>query len=79
MVLDKVYMIPHGDEIIDIPDQQSMELSGILVELAEKDSSDILVVLSPHGVNLSKNIAVINTENFEAHTKLRDKYLYFKA
>lgn len=79
MVLNKVYMIPHGDELIDLPNQQSRELSGILCELSEKDSSDILVVLSPHGVNLSKNIAVVNTENFEANTKLRDKYLHFTA
>jgi len=79
MVLNRVYMIPHGDEIIDLPNPESRELSAKLADLADKDSSEVLVVLSPHGVNLSKNIAVVNTENFQANTLLRDKYLYFKA
>ena len=79
MVLNRLYMIPHGDELIDLPNQQSRELSEMLGELAANDGSDILVVLSPHGVNLSKNIAVVNTENYEANTKLRDKYLHFTA
>ena len=79
MVLNTIYMIPHGDELIDLPNRESLELSQLLRELAEKDDSEILVVLSPHGVNLSKNIGVINTEYFEANTKLKDKYLYFRA
>lgn len=79
MVLNRVYMIPHGDEIIDLPNPESRELSEKLADLAERDNSEVLVVLSPHGVNLAKNIAVVNTENFEANTRLRDKYLYFKA
>ncbi|WP_393970816.1 hypothetical protein OXIME_001051 [Oxyplasma meridianum] len=79
MVLNRVYMTPHGDEIIDLPNQESRVLSEKLRDLAENDTSDVLVVLSPHGVNLSKNIAVVNTENFQANTPLKDKYLYFNA
>ncbi|MHB1470072.1 MAG: DODA-type extradiol aromatic ring-opening family dioxygenase [Thermoplasmataceae archaeon] len=79
MALNTIYMIPHGDELIDTPNTESLKLSQKLKELAEKDSSEILVVLSPHGVNLSRNIAVINTEYFEADTKLKDKYLYFRV
>ncbi|ARD84917.1 hypothetical protein FAD_1036 [Ferroplasma acidiphilum] len=79
MVLNNIYMIPHGDELIDIPDEDSRKLSNALKELTENDSSDVLVILSPHGVNLSKNIAVVNTEYFKADTQLKNTYLDFKV
>ncbi|MEM0140273.1 MAG: hypothetical protein QXZ44_06675 [Ferroplasma sp.] len=79
MVLEKIYMIPHGDEIIDIPDKESMEINKLLVKMAGEDRADVLVILSPHGINLSKNIGIINTENFEANTKLKTKILAFNA
>ncbi len=34
MVLNNIYMIPHGDELIDIPDEDSRKLNNALKELS---------------------------------------------
>ena len=52
---------------------------GSSIPLSQNDSSDVLVILSPHGVNLSKNIAVVNTEYFKADTQLKNIISVFWA
>ncbi len=79
MTLNRIYVIPHGDELIDLPNENSKILSEHIREVAKNDNSDVLLIISPHGVTLGKNMAVINTENFYALTKLKDLTLTFKA
>jgi aromatic ring-opening dioxygenase LigB subunit len=64
MVLKAVYWIPHGDELIDLPNENSMVMAKKIGEYARMDSSEVRVVISPHGLGLSRNIGVIMTENF---------------
>ena len=50
MVLERLYVIPHGDEIIDVPNQESRELRDKITEVTRGDSSDSIIVLTPHGM-----------------------------
>lgn len=75
MVLERVYVIPHGDEIIDQPNSESVHLFEKIREVTEGDPSESLIVISPHGLRLSKSIGVINTENLAADLQLRTKRL----
>ncbi len=79
MPLNKIYIIPHGDELIDVPNVESKSLAEHIKSTAREDNSDVLVIISPHGVTLGKNMAIINTENFYANTKLRNVTLDFHA
>ncbi len=75
MTLENVYIIPHGDEIIDHPNQKSIELSEKIREVTADDRSETLLILSPHGLRLSRSIGVINTENLAADFQLKTKRL----
>ncbi|MGP6239483.1 hypothetical protein ACNF40_03580 [Cuniculiplasma sp. SKW4] len=75
MVLKRIYMIPHGDEIIDMPNEESKKMNHAISELAGNDDSDVIIILSPHGINLSKNIGIINTERFQSNTNLKSVHL----
>jgi aromatic ring-opening dioxygenase LigB subunit len=79
MSLNKVYIFPHGDEIIDLPDDHAEQMNHVIRNLVEKDDSDVLVIISPHGLTLGQKLAVINTEFFYANTELKNKTLKFKA
>ncbi len=71
MVLDRIYMIPHGDEIIDQPNGESRRMNSEISGISHEDHSDVIVILSPHGINLSRNIGIINTERFKSNTRLK--------
>ena len=73
MTLGKVYLIPHGDEIIDHPNRESIELWESIRELTSGDDSETVVVISPHGLKLSKSIGVVNTQYLSADLKLKTK------
>ncbi len=75
MTLENVYIIPHGDEIIDHPNRESIELSEKIKEITAKDQSETLLILSPHGLRLSRSIGVINTENLAADFQLKTRRL----
>ncbi len=64
MVLKATYWIPHGDELIDLPDEDSRVMAEKIAESASMDNSEVMVVISPHGLGLSRNIGIIMTENF---------------
>lgn len=78
MTLDRIYLLPHGDEIIDLPDSGARKMNSVISELAERDSSDVIVISSPHGVKLPSSLAVVNTENFEGAFQLQSKRLHRK-
>ena len=71
MTVDWIYLVPHGDEIIDMPSEGGRIMNEKIRELAEMDEADSIVVISPHGLNLPENFSVVNTEYFYANTKLK--------
>lgn len=62
MVLKGVYIIPHGDEIIDLPSDGSRKIRKEIERIAREDSSGTLIIISPHGLRLRRYISLINTE-----------------
>lgn len=73
MTLHNIYIIPHGDELIELPNQDSRIMSRKIEEVAVTDNSDVKVILSPHGVRLSKSIGIISTEYFHEYLKLSNR------
>lgn len=62
MTLERIYLIPHGDEIIDCPNRESTELAQKIAEVTGGDRSETVVIISPHGLKLSSSIGVVNTQ-----------------
>lgn len=75
MVLERLYVIPHGDEIIDMPNKQSRELNEKIKEVTSGDKSDSIIVLTPHNIALSNGIGIINTENLYGEYTTKTKKL----
>ncbi|MEM1654243.1 MAG: hypothetical protein QXD07_04090, partial [Thermoplasmata archaeon] len=75
MVLKSVYIIPHGDEIISIPNEKSKIMNERIKEIARNDDSGTVVIISPHSIRLSKMIGVVNTEYLRGRLKIMDKTL----
>lgn len=71
MALKHVYVIPHGDELIDLPDAQSREMATSIAGIAGEDDSDVLVIVSPHNLRLERNISVIKTEYIRLNYRLK--------
>lgn len=62
MPLSGVYVIPHGDELIDNPSEGSITLRKHIEGIASRDKSDTIAIISPHGLRLRNRVSVINTE-----------------
>lgn len=73
MTLNRVYLVPHGDEIIDLPNKNSEQLNRHIRKTVSSDSSETIVVLSPHGISLSGSFGVLNTQHVRADLKLKTK------
>lgn len=66
-------MIPHGDEIIDHPNRESIELWEKIRKVTSGDSSETIVIISPHGLKLSNSIGIINTQYLNGYLKLKTR------
>ncbi len=73
MTLENVFIIPHGDEIIDHPNRNSKELWEKIRKVTADDSSHTLIIISPHGLKLSNSIGVINTQYLKGHLTLKTR------
>lgn len=71
MALRSTYWIPHGDELIDLPDRESRIMRQKISEATVGDRSPVRVVISPHGIGLSKNIGVIMTEHLHGTYRIK--------
>ena len=47
----------HGDELIDLPDKDSVTMRNHIAEIADRDDSDVIVIISPHGMTIKDHIA----------------------
>lgn len=61
MVLSKIYIIPHGDEIIERKNPEAEKMNALITALAAQETAETMVVLSPHGIRISDSVGVINT------------------
>ena len=80
MSLNRVYIIPHGDEILDLPNRESMEMHDAIEKVTAGDDSGTVVIISPHGLKLGNHVSVLSTEFFSGYYRLktmniRKKYL----
>lgn len=73
LTLNKVYLIPHGDEIIDLPNENSRKMNKEISRVTSRDSSDTILIMSPHGLTLSKSFGIINTQSIRADLRLKRK------
>ena len=71
VTLEHVYMMPHGDEILERSSQGGREIFRMSTSMGRNDKSDTIVIISPHGLRLSGSIAVINTEYLHADLLLK--------
>ncbi len=56
-MLNHVYIMPHGDEIIDVPNEESIKMSNTIKDVTENDGP-IKIIISPHGLRLSDKIGI---------------------
>ncbi len=75
MVLEKAYIIPHGDEIISQPNDESRIMFETINEYTRKDKSDSIIIISPHSLRLNRSIPVINTEHLYGNYKIDKKVI----
>lgn len=71
LTLNKVYLIPHGDEILDQPNENSRKMSEHISRVVSNDSADTIIILSPHGLSLSNSFGIINTQYIRADLRLK--------
>ncbi len=75
MTIEKVYVIPHGDEILDMPNRESVEMHDRIVQMTHTDGSDIIVIISPHGLRLQDKISVVGTQKCGGYYKTASRRL----
>ncbi|CAC12540.1 conserved hypothetical protein [Thermoplasma acidophilum] len=57
-MLNRIYVIPHGDEILDRETREDQAMYDAIKRYTSGDDSDTFVVISPHGIVLDSYIAV---------------------
>ncbi len=71
MTLTGLYLIPHGDEILDLPDENSRLMAEKIRHVTDADRSDSFAVISPHSLSLSKNLSVVLSSYLRVNYKLK--------
>lgn len=66
-----LYLIPHGDEIIDLPDESSRVMADKIMQVCSTDVSDSVAIISPHSLSLSKNVSVIMSSYLKVSYRLK--------
>lgn len=63
-VLLGIGLMPHGNPVLDPPDEETRKLAEILRDIGRKFSDvDAYVLISPHNVRMSEHLGVVMTEN----------------
>jgi aromatic ring-opening dioxygenase LigB subunit len=71
MTLSRVYVIPHGDEIISMPNEDARVMNGKIKEVTKGDDADTIAIISPHFLRVSSGVAVINTNYVSGEYKIK--------
>lgn len=75
MTLSGLYIIPHGDEIIDCPNEESRIMADSIKQMVREDRSETVAIISPHGLALREKVSVIGTERLRGYFKLQTRIL----
>ena len=75
MTIEKVYVIPHGDEILDMPNTESVEMHDRVAQMTDADRSDIIVIISPHGLRLQNKVSIVGTQKCGGYYKTQKRKL----
>jgi|YelNatPaOPRAMG01_1025707.scaffolds.fasta_scaffold05487_12 aromatic ring-opening dioxygenase LigB subunit len=70
MVLSNVYVIPHGDEILSMPNSESATMNKKIKEVTRNDNSDTIVIISPHSLRMEAGASLINTVHLSGYYKI---------
>ena len=70
MTLFRTYLIPHGDEILSLPNSESKTMNNVINRETRTDSSDTIVVISPHSLRIPSGLPVINTQYLSGSYKI---------
>ncbi|MEM0128353.1 MAG: hypothetical protein QXO03_04630 [Thermoplasmatales archaeon] len=74
MPLSRVYIIPHGDEIISIPNKDAKTMNRTIKDAVKGDPAETVLIISPHSIRISSGIPVVNTSyasgNYEIGKKI---------
>ncbi len=62
MVLERTYIIPHGDEILSLPNAESKLMNRAISKVTRGDNSETILIISPHSLRIPNGLPVINTE-----------------
>ncbi len=62
MTLNGLYVIPHGDEILSMPNPESRVMNTSIQKMTKKDCSKTVAIISPHGLRLPLHVSIIATE-----------------
>ncbi len=74
-MLDHIYVIPHGDEIIDNERKEDIIMHDGIEKYTHDDKSDAIVIISPHGLILDKNVGVLYTRHLKSYYRTKTKIL----
>ncbi|WP_048147863.1 DODA-type extradiol aromatic ring-opening family dioxygenase [Palaeococcus ferrophilus] len=59
-----VGLMPHGNPVLDPPEEETKRLAGVLKEIErEFGTADTYVLISPHNVRMSEYLGVVMAEN----------------
>lgn len=61
MTLVRTYVIPHGDEILSLPNKESKTMNRAITKGTGGDKSDTILIISPHSLMIPSGIPVMNT------------------
>ncbi|MGC8562964.1 MAG: hypothetical protein ACP5NO_07225 [Thermoplasmata archaeon] len=69
-MLHKTYLIPHGDEILSLPNPESKSMNKAITTATKNDSSQTVLIISPHFLRIPTGIPVINTQYLAGKYKI---------
>ncbi len=70
MTLAKTYVIPHGDEILSLPNEESKKMNDAIREGTKDDTADTVLIISPHSLRIPSGLPVINTQHVSGSYKI---------
>ncbi|MGC8608957.1 MAG: hypothetical protein ACP5UV_03695 [Thermoplasmata archaeon] len=74
-MLNHIYLIPHGDEIVDMEKAEDRIMHESIAKSTKDDRSEIIVVISPHGLILDNNVGVVYTRYLKSYYRTKNRIL----
>ncbi|BAB60607.1 hypothetical protein [Thermoplasma volcanium GSS1] len=74
-MLNRIYIIPHGDELIDMDTDEDRKMHEAIKKYSENDDSETLVVISPHGIVLDRDVGVIYSSKLSGAYRTKHHYI----